>query len=506
MDTDTTDTAEPDVSPGDTSQPDTEPDVTVPLCDNDGFIRAADSFVSSQGQARYTAVSSTTDPHDRLLIEFWSGLPGPGTYELGVDPLDQNYATCDTCVLVRTDCDAQGSCEKMFFATRGTVVITEVSIALNSFVGTLNNVELVEVTLDALWNSTPVPDGEDWCIAEYAFDTSIGCRLETDCAGHPGGPFCNNATCSATCNNMGFTAAFQETRVSGHVDYEARSSTTGPYDSLKLELYNFGTVVPAPTTLELGATIADSSYDTCQNCALLQRNCDANGVCEKTFFAISGTVTLTEVDRPNQSIAGTLTNAKFVEIHYGAGPATPVPGGETWCIGSLALDAAAECLVDADCAGHPNGDICHENHCAGRCDFNAFGPVAQHYSATGNDARYVGMSALSLPRSELEFRFTPAPSVGAYPLGSTVWDLDNGYCDTCVLLSTDCTLAGCSRHFFAVRGTVDVTAVDNTAQTIAGTLTNARLIEVTLDSAQFSTPVPGGSGWCIANLPFAGAP
>ena len=63
---------------------------------------------------------------------------------------------------------------KTFLANSGTIEITSIGTSGGQFTGYLADVELIEVTIDpSTFVSTPVPEGENWCISEYNFDISI---------------------------------------------------------------------------------------------------------------------------------------------------------------------------------------------------------------------------------------------------------------------------------------------------------------------------------------------
>lgn len=121
----------------------------------------------------YMAPSSDSVPRDNFEIEVWEA-PGstyPGTYT--ISPTD-NYVNCSTCVLVYTNCDAAGICDKIFFANEGAVNVTAYGTVGGRFTGTVSNVTLQEVTIDEqTFVSTPVPGGDQWCIDSFSFDAPI---------------------------------------------------------------------------------------------------------------------------------------------------------------------------------------------------------------------------------------------------------------------------------------------------------------------------------------------
>ncbi|MFW5878227.1 MAG: hypothetical protein ACOCVR_00275, partial [Myxococcota bacterium] len=171
-------------------------------CDVNGFTAASESveFDADNDLMVYEADNGSTEPIDYLAIEWWVGYDfstlAPGTYTLGTGSND-NYATCSTCVLIMDDCTDGSGCAKFFFASAGTVEITEIGADGTPFSAVLNDVELAEVTIDSeTWESTPVANGETWCLDGHQIDatmvgnppTSAGCTENADCSDPT--PFC----------------------------------------------------------------------------------------------------------------------------------------------------------------------------------------------------------------------------------------------------------------------------------------------------------------------------
>ena len=138
----------------------------------------------------YQATTTAVNP-DVLVVELYLGLggpPGPGTYLIEDDPLNDNYATCHTCVLIFENIDWDtGIADRTLFATSGELNIESIGPPGVPFTGTLSNVNLVEVTIDwDTFESTPVPGGETRCIDTFPFDAPItgeGPVLDTDSDG-----------------------------------------------------------------------------------------------------------------------------------------------------------------------------------------------------------------------------------------------------------------------------------------------------------------------------------
>lgn len=166
----TTDTAPETVA--DTAQ-DTTPD-TSNGCDRNGYTSAVqDALAFETGDVWYLAQSTLGAPVDVFSIEIYAALGGataPGTYPI----TDDNYDTCGNCVLVQTDCDENlNACDKTFLATSGTLTIIATGGIGDAFTATVSDLVLTEITYDADYHSTPVSDGETWCIDSYEAETIL---------------------------------------------------------------------------------------------------------------------------------------------------------------------------------------------------------------------------------------------------------------------------------------------------------------------------------------------
>ena len=143
-------------------------------CDHEGFEVEGDvSAYDVEPQLLvYSAYQPTEARANYLSLELWGRLGAPttpGTYEI----TDAGYDTCATCVLVVTECDDQG-CERMFLAQAGELVLTQVGVVGDTLAGELHDVAMVEVDFDPdTWATTPIPDGESWCVDTLSFDKPI---------------------------------------------------------------------------------------------------------------------------------------------------------------------------------------------------------------------------------------------------------------------------------------------------------------------------------------------
>ena len=87
--------------------------------------------------------------------------------------------------------------------------------------------------------------------------------------------------------------------------------------------------------------IDGSNYQDCGLCVLIYQGVEGQSA-NKTFYASSGGVEISEWDEATNTITATLTNAEFQEVTINDNTfvSTPVAGGETWCISSISLQRA----------------------------------------------------------------------------------------------------------------------------------------------------------------------
>lgn len=117
----------------------------------------------------YTLYTDEAEPYDFFSIEIYGGdFGGPmasGTYEIE----DMNYLDCGLCVVGGQACQG-GDCPQFFLAYSGTVTFTDFPPAIGeTFGGSVANVRFREVTFAEDFTSTPVPNGESWCVEGYSF-------------------------------------------------------------------------------------------------------------------------------------------------------------------------------------------------------------------------------------------------------------------------------------------------------------------------------------------------
>lgn len=184
--TDTADTTQPDTTQPDTTEPDTTPDTTEPdttadtspdttpsNCDKNGFTAAAQDAGTIFGIFTYIAQSTLGTPVDVLnleLVDTNGGATAPGTFAFD----DTNYSACGNCLTIWLGCDENlGNCQKKFLVQEGTLQIDTFGESGGTLAGHIEDAVLIEVTIGEDFVSTPVVDGETWCLDRYEFSTTI---------------------------------------------------------------------------------------------------------------------------------------------------------------------------------------------------------------------------------------------------------------------------------------------------------------------------------------------
>ncbi len=91
---------------------------------------------------------------------------------------------------------------------------------------------------------------------------------------------------------------------------------------------------------------------------------------------------------------------------------------------------------------------------------------------------------------------------GTYEFGAADTD-DFNTCRSCIRIGTGCApQAGCETEFIATKGTLVVTAFDEAAQTVEGTLTGLEAEEITVDGTSILTTVENGKLFCVETINF----
>lgn len=187
-----------------------------------------------------------------------------------------------------------------------------------------------------------------------------------------------------TCTKTGITgtASGGYSGQDNAVFYDVLTSENVPYDAFEIAFYfDYGNPQPTigPGTYTLGATEEERSLATCGTCVMAWANCGEES-CAKTFFAKSGTLTITKMNNTD-GLVGTLTDGRLVEVTIAQdGSVTEVNGGDSWCFPNHAVNMSfAEyplpCESNTDCAGTTDTPYClteygecvqclQESHCA----------------------------------------------------------------------------------------------------------------------------------------------
>ncbi len=150
-------------------------------CTHNGFTNVLQYAEHSTDQyLGWMGYSADAYPVDVVSVEmyFGYGTPAPphnpGTYPLAATADEQNYSTCGTCVLVRQNCNEGVGCSRSFLATGGSLVISSTGVVGATLSGSLQNVNLQEVTINPdTFQSTPVQGGQTWCIQNLPFSAQI---------------------------------------------------------------------------------------------------------------------------------------------------------------------------------------------------------------------------------------------------------------------------------------------------------------------------------------------
>ena len=161
--------------------------LTVESCDHTGFESLEEEvFIDSVNESSYVDIRNEQD--DVLSVEVYYGFGASleeTEVELGVG-IQANYETCAYCLLL------ESADKRYFFAREGTLTFTELSDSPGGSIrGNLSGVVLEEVTIEAgTFESTPVSNGEIWCIESLEFGgEDNACTSDESCAGET--PHCN---------------------------------------------------------------------------------------------------------------------------------------------------------------------------------------------------------------------------------------------------------------------------------------------------------------------------
>ncbi|MGC4120009.1 MAG: hypothetical protein QM765_36605 [Myxococcales bacterium] len=282
-------------------------------------------LVDSDGY-EYTVNERSDSPYEQMLsVALWphsSSTLLKGTFNLAAEPFD--YSACERCVLViagksQTD-------QKHYLAQQGSLTVTEVSAT--KMAASLSNVRLAQVTIDENTLATSLVPG--------------GCTLEIPALSFTYG----GAVVDPRIAQCYLPETFASDAFSDYVyDYEANEygwfyraidmpdSAGIPNLTLFVEVHKLGT-----GTFSLAG--AQTNCPSCYHFVIIEAQTVSGDM--KTYVSSGGNLVLTEMS--DTVMAGRLENVTLVETVIttdttGHSTYTPVPGGCTTTIPSLAFDS-----------------------------------------------------------------------------------------------------------------------------------------------------------------------
>jgi hypothetical protein len=138
-------------------------------CDLVGFTPTMTSTAGSPDDLSHLMAATEED----LFLELLFGVGAsdtPHTFTF----TGENYADCHTCLVMDAECNGDRSvCGTHYLVQSGRVTFT--SLSRTALEGTLEDVRMVEVTIEPppSFRSTPVADGRTWCIPSLSFSGSL---------------------------------------------------------------------------------------------------------------------------------------------------------------------------------------------------------------------------------------------------------------------------------------------------------------------------------------------
>ena len=330
------------------------------------------------------------------------------------------------------------------------------------------------------------------------------------------------------CANEGFTAvaALSTIQVSeSYATLEGYSSETAPFDILAIEMYSGEYGGPeGPGSYEIDG----SNYQDCGLCVLIYQGVEGQSA-NKTFYASTGGVEISEWDEATNTITATLTNAEFQEVTINDNTfvSTPVAGGETWCISSITLEGVDPDGSDASDTSDPSdasdasdasdpsdasdstdssdasdtsdatdpseaSDASDSNNDDG-CTYSSFEGATQSFGNNGLIYQFDSIRAADDATNDvltLEF-YDGLPTAGSSFefTGESFAD-----CSTCLYLQLG---GNTERAFLAISGVLTVDTVSET--TITGSFSDVVLGQTTTPFGSSATFVEGGETFCFGN-------
>lgn len=146
----------------------------------------------------------------------------------------------------------------------------------------------------------------------------------------------------AACTHEGLVAETQAAERDdelGVLFYTATAGSAPNIERLTFDFYFPFGATDAPQELVFdGENLKD-----CHTCLVARRNCESARCADgKAFLVQEGTASITALGAAGTSFQGTIENAVFAEVSISVADleTTVIPGGETWCIDSLAFDTS----------------------------------------------------------------------------------------------------------------------------------------------------------------------
>jgi hypothetical protein len=453
------------------------------VCDINGF-EVGFTDLGVDGTTAYLYAATTEgEPNDFFSLEFIETAAGPspldngvGTYEFGATTDDQNYETCQTCLLMGQNCTANAGCDSYFLATSGSVEITAVDLASNILAGRLVGAELEEVTVDFdTYISTPVANGASWCVADVAFDTTPECVVDADCLDAAKG-ICSDNVCVACASSFdcadAAAPACLEDATTGDVSCgavmectgdDANEEDDGPAGAKALvsgtpfaggicegtagqESDWFKITITEASTVDLSLTVTDPAVDI----DLYLADTDGNAVASsagddaiesiRTGITTPGTYYVIVAPYDTQAVGGGLAAAQYT-LTYTATAAECVTDMDCTMLRPFCNTDTLACVVCLDdeactdasapvCITQQNNNVCGSyDECTGDDNFepNSDGPggASEIVIPSTTNARICGDSISGISENEADwFKFTlAAPTDVRVTLAWTVLDM-----------------------------------------------------------------------------------
>ncbi len=174
-------------------------------CDRRGFPMLLEQLrLMSDGGLAYNAFTAFPDSASSfdnlrvLLID--PGSLQSASYSIADTPREQNYQTCERCVLAFAQCSDMNMCQKVFMATGGLMEVEQIATQIGQQVKLkLSDLVFEEVTINAQNLSQAVENGEHWCVDQFSINKYINsdsaeCSVDSECT-KPGMTHCDKGAC-----------------------------------------------------------------------------------------------------------------------------------------------------------------------------------------------------------------------------------------------------------------------------------------------------------------------